>query len=112
MSQRIQVWVKDTPGEPCHQCDVTTQYLERNRIPFTTKGLSEATPEQMDEFRSIGQSAPVVLTEKSGAWAGLRPDKLREVKMAHRSAQAEPPTAPVGMDHAMPALQQHSRLSA
>lgn len=94
MMASIQVWVKDLPGEHCQQCDVTTDYFERNKIPFEKRGLSEATPEQMAEFRKIGMSAPVVLTQEHGSWAGLRPEKLREVKKAHRSAKsASPPGA-------------------
>lgn len=100
MTANIEVWVKDTPGERCQQCDVTTDYLRRNKIPFETRGLSEATPEQMASFRQIGISAPVVLTETHGNWAGLRPEKLREVKKAH---QAEDSASPPG---ASPAIHQ------
>ena len=94
MSANIQVWVKDLPGERCHQCELTTDYLERNEIPFEQRGLSEASAEQMEEFRRIGTSAPIVLTDNYGNWAGLRPEKLREVKKAHRTMGTPPNTSP------------------
>lgn len=91
MTASIQVWVMDTPGEICQHCDTTTDYLERNRIPFESRGLSEATPEQREEFRALGLSAPVVLTKEHGSWTGLRPDKLRQVKKAHQAEKAASP---------------------
>lgn len=94
MTASIQVWVMDTPGVTCQQCDTTTDFLERNKIPFQKRGLSEATAEQREQFRALGISAPVVLTETHGSWAGLRPDKLREVKKAHQAEKAaSPPSA-------------------
>lgn len=104
MTESIQVWVMDTPGVICQQCDTTTAYLERNKIPFESRGLSEATPRQREEFRSLGISAPVVLTEKHGSWAGLRPDKLREVKKAHQAEKAaSPPSSSPAIHQLTPA---------
>ncbi|GAB4097635.1 hypothetical protein GCM10028787_31100 [Brachybacterium horti] len=93
MTATIQVWVQDAPDAHCPQCEVTTDFLERNKIPFEKHGLSEATPEQMDTFRTIGLSAPVVLTTTHGNWAGLRPEKLREVKKSYQTSKAAPPGA-------------------
>ncbi|MGO1312535.1 MAG: hypothetical protein ACTIMA_13360 [Brachybacterium tyrofermentans] len=97
MNEDIEIWVQDDPDLPCQQCDVTVDYFDRNKIPFTKHGLSEATDEQRQAFRSLGTTAPVVLTEHHGQWAGLRPDKLRTLKKDHRSASAKagstsPPT--------------------
>lgn len=40
MNEDIEIWVQDDPDFPCQQCDVTVDYFDRNKIPFTKHGLS------------------------------------------------------------------------
>lgn len=99
----VQVWVKDdNPDEPCMQCERTMAFLQRNKIPFEQKSLSDATPEQMNVFRKIGSTAPVVLTKDHGNWAGMNPGKLKELKKAHSSDSPSPPSAAPSIEQMTP----------
>ncbi|MGP5132024.1 hypothetical protein [Brachybacterium tyrofermentans] len=99
MIEHIELWVQDEdPEEPCPNCDMVDRYFANADIPVTKRGLSEASEEQRSYFRTLGLSAPAVLTEHHGDWAGLRPDKMRQVKKDHLSSRAtasstSPPSA-------------------
>lgn len=85
MTADIEVWVQDTSDTPCQACIATTGYLDRNNIPYEKRNLSEATKAELDDFRQLGTTAPVVLTKHYGDFSGLRPDKLRAIKKGHQA---------------------------
>lgn len=68
--------VKVYTTEDCFKCDITMSKLEEKGVDYEAIMLTDETAA---EFREQGfSSAPVVVTENE-TWAGLRPDKIREL---------------------------------
>lgn len=70
--ERVKVYTTDD----CFKCDLTKQKFDEKGVEYESIPLTDETAA---EFREQGySSAPVVVTENE-TWAGLRPDKIREL---------------------------------
>jgi glutaredoxin-like protein NrdH len=62
----------------CVQCDSTKRFLTKNNIEFNIIDITEDV-EAYNKIVAMGfASAPVVITDND-AWAGFKPDKLKEL---------------------------------
>lgn len=63
----------------CGPCTATKRALAKAGIAFREVSLEEATDEQRAAFQAAGfVQAPVVLTPGGDAWAGFRPDRIKQ----------------------------------
>ena len=63
----------------CPQCDATKRQLDREGIAYRTIDIA-ATPGVLETLKAAGfRQAPVVVTSSGHAWAGYRPDLIREL---------------------------------
>lgn len=63
----------------CGPCTATKRALAKAGIAFVEVSLEDVTDDQRAAFRTAGfMEAPVVLTPGGDAWAGFRPDRIKE----------------------------------
>lgn len=65
----------------CPQCDATYRALDKKKIPYTKKQLTEQLTNQFKEQGFM--SAPIVTTSND-SWSGFRPDKIAELATVTR----------------------------
>lgn len=89
----------------CAACTLTKDRFTAKGVQFTEKDFLSESPEKQAELkRTVGQQAPLVVTENHGSWAGMNPGKVREVVKAHAAsgnqsaatAQNSPPAVAAG----------------
>ncbi|MGO2605926.1 MAG: glutaredoxin domain-containing protein [Brachybacterium tyrofermentans] len=63
----------------CGPCFATKQALAKAGIAFVEVPLEDVSEEQRAAFLASGfMQAPVVLTPGGDAWAGFRPDRIKQ----------------------------------
>ncbi|MGO2996202.1 MAG: glutaredoxin domain-containing protein [Brachybacterium alimentarium] len=63
----------------CGPCLATKRALAKAGIAFVEVPLEDASDEQREAFQAAGfMQAPVVLTPGGDAWAGFRPERIRQ----------------------------------
>lgn len=63
----------------CGPCLATKRALAKAGIAFVEVPLEDASDEQREAFQAAGfMQAPVVLTPDGDAWAGFRPERIRQ----------------------------------
>ncbi|MGO1684439.1 MAG: glutaredoxin domain-containing protein [Brachybacterium sp.] len=63
----------------CGPCTATKRALAKAGIAFVEVPLEDASDEQREAFQAAGfMQAPVVLTPGGDAWAGFRPERIRQ----------------------------------
>jgi glutaredoxin-like protein NrdH len=76
---KITVWTKSA----CSQCVMTKNLLAREGLEYEEADL-ESSPDQLQKFKDAGllQAPIVVLGNEGRAWAGFRPDLIKELSHA------------------------------
>lgn len=76
---KITVWTKSA----CSQCVMTKNLLKREGLEYEEADL-ESSPGQLQKFKDAGllQAPIVVLGNEGRAWAGFRPDLIKELSLA------------------------------
>lgn len=73
----------------CVQCDATKRALESAGIGFEMVDITDDAA-ALAKVKALGYAqAPVVLTDGEH-WSGFRPDKIKALARAERSADATP----------------------
>lgn len=92
MAENITVW---SAGAACMQCTQTKRQFVKAGVDFTERDLEDAPEDLVQRMKDEGfTSAPVVITDAHGAWAGFNPGKIKEVVASQTdSASASPTTA-------------------
>lgn len=63
----------------CGPCTATKRALAKAGIAFVEVSLEDVTDNQRAAFQAAGfMEAPVVLTPGGDAWAGFRPDRIKQ----------------------------------
>lgn len=87
----------------CQACKATTQRFQDKGVPFTEKPFAEQPPEKQAQLkRDVGARAPLVVTADHGSWAGMNPQKIREV-VADEGTASPSKAAPVMPPQVSPA---------
>lgn len=78
----------------CPQCEATKRQFNKLGIAYTAVDIA-STPGVLETLQAAGfRQAPVVVTSSGHAWAGYRPDLIRE--LAAETAGAAHTTAHAG----------------
>lgn len=63
----------------CGPCTATKRALAKAGLAFVEVSLEDVTDDQRAAFQAAGfMEAPVVLTPGGDAWAGFRPDRIKQ----------------------------------
>ncbi|MBM6700475.1 glutaredoxin-like protein NrdH [Bifidobacterium pullorum subsp. saeculare] len=63
----------------CPQCEATKRQLDKRGIAYAAVDIA-STPGVLETLQAAGfRQAPVVVTSSGHAWAGYRPDKIRDL---------------------------------
>lgn len=79
------ITIYTAPG--CAACGATRDRFNAKGVPFTEEDFLDQTPEKQAQLKAtVGQRAPLVVTENHGSWSGLNVTKMKEVVQAHQAS--------------------------